>query len=119
MYKNIKFTIASGVISKIMEKTQIALSSNGRTVYELAHMNIPSVVISHHKREDSHRFSSLETGFINLGVYDANKTAKSIKTSFNKIVVDNDYRELLFLNISKYNFSNNKKKVVKKILELL
>lgn len=119
MYKNIEFTLASRVISKIMEKTQIALSSNGRTVYELAHMNIPSIIISHHKREDSHRFSSLETGFINLGVYGANKTAKSIKTSFNKIVVDNDYRESLFLNISKYNFSNNKKKVVKKILELL
>jgi spore coat polysaccharide biosynthesis predicted glycosyltransferase SpsG len=101
-----------------MEKTQLALSSNGRTVYELADMNIPSIVISHHDREATHSFASLEKGFINLGIINES-TNKNIKEKFEKLVYDKDYRELLFMNIKKYNFRENKQKVVKTILELL
>jgi len=118
-YKNIELTYSVGVISQIMEQTQIAFSSNGRTVYELADMNIPAVIISHHEREDGHTFASLEKGFITLGVYDKDKTSSLINNKFEKLVLDNDYRKLLFLNISKYSFRENKKKVVKKILELI
>ena len=117
-YKNIKLTFASGVISKIMEKSQLSISSNGRTVYELADMNIPSIIISHHEREATHSFSSLDKGFINLGVINENISFQ-IKEKFEKLVDDQDYRELLFMNIQKYNFRENKQKVVKKILELL
>lgn len=117
-YKNISLTFASGVISKIMEKTQLAISSNGRTVYELADMNIPSIIVSHHVREATHSFATLEKGFINLGILD-HFTAQKIEEKFEKLVEDRDYRELLFMNIKKYNFRENKQKVVQKILELL
>jgi len=118
-YKNIELNSDIVVISQIMEKTQISFSSNGRTVYELADMNIPSIIISHHERENSHTFASLEKGFINLGIYEEDKTSNLIKNKFEKLVFDNEYRKLLFLNISKYSFRKNKKKVVKKILELI
>lgn len=118
-YKHIELTYASGVISKIMEKTSLAFSSNGRTVYELADMNIPSIIISHHEREASHTFAKLERGFINLGVYNKGISEKLIAKSFIKIIEDNDYRKLLYLNIKKYKFRDNKIKVVKKILDLL
>lgn len=117
-YKNINVTFASGIISKIMEKTQLAISSNGRTVYELADMNIPTIIVSHHQRETTHSFASLEKGFINLGVIN-NSTEKKIKKNFFKLLKDKDYRQLLFMNIKKYNFRENKQKVVNKILELL
>ena len=117
-YQNIKLTYASGVISKIMEKTQLAISSNGRTVYELADMNIPSIVVSHHEREATHTFASLEKGYINLGIVNE-KTSQKLTERFEKLVEDKDYRELLFMNIKKYSFRENKAKVVKKILELL
>lgn len=118
IYKNIELTYASGVISKIMEKSGLAISSNGRTVYELADMNIPSIIISHHEREATHSFATLDKGFINLGVIDENIHSK-IKEKFEKLIDDNDYRELLFMNVKKYSFRENKTKVVKKILELL
>ena len=118
-YENIELTFAVGVISQIMEKTQIAFSSNGRTVYELADMNIPSVIISHHERENTHCFTRLENGFVNLGVYNKSKTAKLIENSCQKIIFDSDYRKLLFLNIQKFTFRKNKQKVVQKILELI
>ena len=109
---------ATEVISKIMENTDIAICSNGRTVYELADMNIPSIVISHHNRENGHSFANLEKGFVNLGVIN-NKTSKKIKDTFNKLVTDIDYRYLLYLNILKYSFRNNKTKIIKLINELL
>lgn len=116
-YKNIHLTYAIGVISKIMEKTQISLTSNGRTVYELADMNIPSIVISHHEREATHSFATLEKGFINLGIVN-NRTPNNIQKTFLKLVEDQDYRKLLFMNIQKYCFRKNKQKVVNKILNL-
>ena len=116
--KNIELFINSGIISKIMERSQLAISSNGRTVYELADMNIPSIIISHHKREATHKFATLEKGFINLGVIDDTIQAK-IRNKFLKLVEDSDYRELLFMNIQKYSFRENKQKVVSKIMELL
>ncbi len=116
--KNIELFIASDVISKIMERSQLAISSNGRTVYELADMNIPSIVVSHHEREATHRFATLEKGFINLGVVDES-TQEKIRNKFLKLVEDGDYRELLFMNIQKYSFRENKQKVVNKIMELL
>lgn len=117
-YKHINLTYSSGVISKIMEKSQLAISSNGRTVYELADMNIPSIVISHHKREATHTFATLDKGFINLGVVSSEIEIK-IEEKFEKLISDRDYRELLFMNIKKYSFRENKQKVVKKIMELL
>ena len=117
-YKNISIVFGTEIISKIMENVQVAICSNGRTVYEMADMNIPSIVISHHLRENGHSFSSLEKGFVNLGVING-KTGKNILKSFEKLVSDRDYRYLLFLNISKYSFRENKNKIIKLINSLL
>jgi spore coat polysaccharide biosynthesis predicted glycosyltransferase SpsG len=118
-YKNISCSFASGIISKVMEESEVAISSNGRTVYELADMNIPSIVICHHERENTHNFASLERGFLNLGIFNKDDSPSMIKQSFLKIVENSNYRELLFFNIEKFNFRNNKKKIVEKILSLL
>jgi len=80
-YKNIELTYNVGVISEIMERSEVAISSNGRTVYELADMNIPSIIVSHHEREASHSFASLDKGFINLGVVDRDISTK-LKEAF-------------------------------------
>lgn len=57
-------------ISKYMEKADLAISSQGRTMYELAYMQVPTVLIAQNKRERRHSFGSLENGFVNLGIND-------------------------------------------------
>ena len=47
-------------------------------------MNIPAIVVSHHDREATHTFASLEHGFINLGVVNEQTTAK-ISEKFEKL----------------------------------
>ena len=106
------------IISPIMEDTDIALCSNGRTIYELAYMNIPSIVISHHRREDTHTFSSLKNGFINLGIFNE-EIFSELKSSILDLFRNNHYRYLLYLNMNEISFHGNKKNLVSKIEKLL
>ena len=106
------------MISKIMEVSQLALSSNGRAIYELADMNIPSIIISQHEREHTHNFASLDRGFINIGVM-SDKTAATIEKAFNELVENNEYRRDLFVRISGYSFRENKTRIIEYIYSLL
>jgi len=116
---NVSLTNATGVISKIMEDSQVAVTANGRTVYELAHMNIPAIVISQHEREDTHSFSCQSNGFVSVGVYKKNHTKNEVKKYLEQILDDEVFRKKLFEGTKKFRFNNNKHKVVKKLLELL
>ncbi len=117
-YDNIRLHHAILHVSEIMEKSQIAISSNGRSVYELAEMNIPSIIVSHHEREHTHDFAGLEKGFVNLGVIGSN-TSIDIRDVFIRLTNDRDYRLQLYMNIEKYSFRNNKKNIMNKIYKLL
>lgn len=61
-------------ISKYMRNADLAITSQGRTIYELAAMGVPSIVLSQNKREQTHRFAQMEHGFLNLGI------GKEVKT---------------------------------------
>ena len=84
--KNISLTHSTNVISKYMLKSDIAICSNGRTVHELAHLNIPSIVISQHNRELTHNFSNPKNGVISIGKYDKIKTKRLLLQSFTNLV---------------------------------
>ena len=115
----VTLTKATGVISSIMEQSQIAISSNGRTVYELAHMNIPAIIISQHKREETHSFACEEHGFISLGVFEKGSTEHKVVKQLTKLLDDQTYRRRLFERTTKYRFDVNKNKVLTKILGLI
>ena len=113
------YTHASGVISEIMSKCDIAITSNGRTVYELAEMNIPSIVISQHKRENTHLFAHKKNGFIPIGVFKGKKSMTNLRKIFLNLISDNDLRKDYYNKIKKTNFKNNKKNVLKIIKNLI
>ncbi len=115
---NVTLTRGTGVISSIMEKAQIAIVSNGRTVYELSHMNIPSIVISQHKREETHNFACKANGFIPLGEFKEGHTESLLIDSFEKLAFDSKFRKKLFERAKQHNFSPNKKRVINKLISL-
>ena len=57
-------------LSDHMQKADIALSSQGRTTYELATLGVPTIVLAQNKREQLHTFAQMDNGFINLGLGD-------------------------------------------------
>ena len=116
-YKGIKFEYNTNIISSIMEKSDIAISSAGRTVYELAYMRIPAVVFSHHEREDQHTFARPQNGFEYIGIMD--EFDPIILQQGLKKLMDTEYREILYRRMSKFRFEYNKSNVVGLILKTL
>lgn len=55
-------------MSRLMSRATMAITSNGRTVFELASMGVPMVTISQNKREATHTFSRFCGGAIDLGL---------------------------------------------------
>ena len=53
---------------ELMSKSDIAVTSRGRTGYELAMLGIPSIAMSQNKREEKHGFVSNENGFSYIGL---------------------------------------------------
>ena len=114
---DLSFTHATNVMSKEMENADMAVCSAGRTVYELAHMRIPAIVLAHNERETNHRFARAANGFVYLGLmrdFSVGKLAKA----FNRLL-EPEYRHLLFSRQDRFDFSPNKSRVVKTMLGLL
>ena len=55
-------------VTKYMKHADLAITSQGRTIFELAAMGIPSIVLSQNEREATHSFAQMEHGFLNLGL---------------------------------------------------
>lgn len=55
-------------VSTYLAKADLAVTSQGRTIYELACMGVPAIVLAQNKRETTHIFASMQNGFINLGI---------------------------------------------------
>ena len=99
-----------------MQKCQFAFTSNGRTTYELAHMNIPAIVISHNERESMHKFSSVANGFINLGQYNKKEFSLSkVFTEFRALINNEKLYKKLYKSMLKINFNFARYKVKKRI----
>jgi spore coat polysaccharide biosynthesis predicted glycosyltransferase SpsG len=113
----LSYTHATNVMSSEMEKADFAVCSAGRTVYELAHMRIPAIVLSHHEREDMHSFARPENGFLYLGVMNPFR-ADDLRAAFLRIA-DAKERRLLRARLEQFDFTENKARVVGGILALL
>ena len=53
---------------ELMTQCDVALTSRGRTGYELALLGIPSIAMAQNEREEKHGFVSNENGFTYIGL---------------------------------------------------
>lgn len=65
---NVDFIQDVKLMTEYMCKADIAISSQGRTMLELASMSVPTILMAQNKREQHHEFGYLQNGFINLGL---------------------------------------------------
>ncbi len=112
-------THATGVISGIMAHADLAISSNGRTVYELAHMNVPGIVIDQHAREGTHHFACPENGFINLGLYNRGKTERAVFSVLSDLIEDVGKHGELYDKTTYHKFTKAENRGILEIKSLL
>ena len=117
--KGVTLVHATGVISEVMAKSDLAITSNGRTVYELAHMNVPGLVVNQHPRESTHDFARPENGYINLGLYRPVETEEKILATFCSVVETFDLYQRLYDSVVPHNFSKARSKGIGEITALL
>lgn len=55
-------------VTKYMKCADIAISSQGRAIFEFASMGVPTIILSQNAREKTHSFADMRNGFINLGM---------------------------------------------------
>ena len=67
-YSNIKVVYDVSNMPELMSQCDVAVTSRGRTGYELAMLGIPSIVMAQNKREEKHGFISNENGFDYIGL---------------------------------------------------
>jgi CMP-N-acetylneuraminic acid synthetase/spore coat polysaccharide biosynthesis predicted glycosyltransferase SpsG len=75
----------------LMRDADIAITSNGRTIYELAFMGIPTISIAQNDRETLHVFARYKKGVEYLGI-SCTVTSDDIYQSVKELVVNNDLR---------------------------
>lgn len=67
-YSEIEVIRNSTNIAELMSNADIIFTSAGRTTYEAASLNVPTIVLAQNEREMTHFFATAEHGFVNLGL---------------------------------------------------
>lgn len=139
-YKNIKFEFITGLgyknkengvvtreeknifvypdvprVTKYMREADLAITSHGRTIFELAAMRIPAIVLSQNEREQTHFFAQMENGFLNLGV-GAKVDSVLIENTLEWLVSTAIVRKNMYEIMGKYDLRKGLKRVKNIIL---
>lgn len=78
-------------VSDYMKNADIAFTSQGRTVFELASLGVPSIVLAQNEREQLHTFAQMQNGFLNLGL-GKNISIETIDATFQWLANANQIR---------------------------
>lgn len=103
-YENITVLYDVENMPEIMSECDVAITSRGRTGYELAMLGIPSISMSQNEREEKHGFVSNENGFTYIGlnpddeIIEANlkmylKLSKESRKHFQEMLLAHELRE--------------------------
>ena len=110
VYKDVKR------VSSYMSRMDLAITSQGRTVYELASMGVPAIVLAQNEREAKHVFAGIQNGFINLGIGSEADDATVVSTIEWLMSTPNVRREMRRLQLQK-DFSKGHERVIRLILD--
>jgi len=82
-------------MSRVMENVDLAITSNGRTVYELAAMRIPIISIAQNDRETLHLFARYSPSIRYLGIA-CNVSIDKIREIVKELVENYEARKKMF-----------------------
>lgn len=91
-YPNIEVLYDIRNMPEVMSKCDIAVTSRGRTGYELAIMGIPTIAMAQNKREEKHGFINHDNGFNYIGLNPGDKTIESNLDLYINMPVDERQR---------------------------
>ena len=110
--------ISTNRISDFMFSSDIAITSAGRTVLELASIPVPTIAICQNIRETTHTFASEQNGVINLG-YRGDVSDQEISDAFNSLFENKSLRFDAVNKMKSLDLTKGKARVISRIKALL
>lgn len=115
-YPNIEVVYDVSNMPELMSQCDIALTSRGRTGYELAMLGIPSIAMAQNKREEKHGFICDENGFDYIGL---NPEDEIIETNLRMfLTMSKKGREYYHKILLSHDLRNGRKRVMSLINNL-
>ncbi len=102
-------------VSTYFQNADLAITSQGRTIYELASMGVPSIVLAQNKREMEHTFASVSNGFINLGM-GVKQNIETIRATIEWLIRTPNVRKEMHEKMLERDFVEGQQRVIKLIL---
>lgn len=115
-YSNVEVLYDVNNMPEIMSKCDIAITSRGRTGYELALLGVPTIAIAQNEREESHEFICHENGFNYLGLNPSNKVIEANLELY--LHLSKEEREECQRQMLKKDLRNGRQRVMKLINSL-
>lgn len=109
-YPNIEVVYDVSNMPELMSQCDIAITSRGRTGYELAMLGIPSIAMAQNKREEKHGFVSNENGFDYIGLNPADEIIESNLKMF--LTMNKKTREHYHEILLSHDLRNGRKRVM-------
>lgn len=95
---------------QLMSKCDIAITSRGRTGYELALLGIPTLAMAQNTREEKHGFVSQENGFNYLGLNPNNSVIKANLDLY--LSLEQSERQRIHKKLLEHDLRNGRKRVL-------
>lgn len=92
-------------MAKRMEQADLLITSNGRTLYEAASLNLPMISISQNVREEKHPYANVSRGVISLGQAEY-VNQQTILTAVTDYIQDADKREQMRTALANHDIAN-------------
>jgi spore coat polysaccharide biosynthesis predicted glycosyltransferase SpsG len=109
-YENINVLYNVSNMPEIMFESDIAITSRGRTGYELAMLGIPTIAMAQNQREEKHGFVCNENGFDYIGLNPSDEIIEAnLKMYLSMSKSDREHYQKLLLN---HDLRNGRKRVM-------
>ncbi len=115
-YPNIRVLYDVSNMPELMSHCDVAVTSRGRTGYEVAMLGIPTIAMSQNKREEKHGFVSGENGFSYLGLDPTDEVIEATLRMYLKM--SGESRRRFQTMLLSHDLKNGRKRVMDLINEL-
>lgn len=116
--KGFKVEIKENVktIAKLLSEADLVITSNGRTIYEVAAMGVPCISISQNEREVRHLFSHTCKGIMDLGI-ESNVSEEDITSALKRTLDDYFLRQKMSNNLKSFDLKKGTDRVLRLIFD--
>ena len=103
-------------MGKHMEQADLIITSNGRTLYEAAGLNVPAISIAQNHREQKHPYAHVSAGVSFLGQADY-VTEENILSAVKDYISDGKKREKMHTALESHDIANGIERIKKIIFK--